>query len=136
MNSNNEDRRIKIYKTNFQIPLHFCYSNYNYLFKNYFFYEEKYHFIIKMNINNSCTSENNYQINCQTKKLEIERYDDYLGDYLLICKGNIDTNVYNIKHFGGHIEIRYKIGELSLQKLEVGLLNPSNFIIYSPKGYF
>ena len=86
-----------------------------------------------MNINNSCTSENNYQINCQTKKLEIERYDDYLGDYLLICKGNIDTNVYNIKHFGGHIEIRYKIGELSLQKLEVGLLNPSNFIIYSPR---
>ena len=86
-----------------------------------------------MNINNSCTSENNYQINWQTKKLGIERYDDYLWDYLLICKGNIYTNVYNIKHFGGHIEIRYKIGESSLQELEVDLLNPSNFIIYSPR---
>ena len=39
MYSNDEDRRIKIYNTNFQIPLHFTYSNYNYLFRNFFFKE-------------------------------------------------------------------------------------------------
>ena len=149
MYSYNEDRRIKIYKTNFQIPLYFCYSNYNYIFKNYFFYRGKISFynkteIIKTNyqvqvnlsycfINNSCQNENNYQIDCQVTKLGIDRYGDNFGDYLLICKGNINTNVYNITLFGGHFEIRYKIGESSLQELEVGLLNPNNFIIYPPR---
>ena len=149
MYSKDEDRRIKIYNTNFQIPLHFTYSNYNYLFRNYFFYRGKISFynkseIIKSTypvqvnlsycfINHSCANENNYQINCQVTKLRIDRYDDNFGDYLLTCKGNINTNVYNIKHFGGAIEIRYKIGESSLQELEVGLLVPINFIIHSPR---
>ena len=146
-----EDRRVKIYNLKFQLPLYIKYSDSNYLYGNFFYYFGRISLYnknetIKNNypveveliycyLNHSCTYENEYQINCKINNLEmnINGYGDFNGDYLLTCQGLINTNVYNFENFGGHIELKYKVGESSIQNITFGLLNPQNFVSKSPR---
>ena len=147
-----EDRRVKVYNLNFQLPLYIEYSNANYLYGNFFFYHGRISLynkneIIKNNnypvevqliycyLNNSCNFENKYKINCQINKMEIfiNLNSNFNGEYLLRCKGLINTNVYNFENFGGHIELKYKIGESSIQNITFGLLYSHNFVSKSPR---
>ena len=147
-----EDRRVKVYNLNFQLPLYIKYSERNYLYGNFFFYHgrislyNKNEIIINNNypvevqliycyLNNSCNFENKYKINCQINKQQIfiNLNNDFNGEYLLRCKGLINTNVYNIENFGGHIELKYKVGESSIQNITFGLLLNQNFVSKSPR---
>ena len=151
-NNEEEDRRVKLYKTLNQLPIFKSYSTMNGLYGNFYFYnniislynkteiiKDKYPIDVELvfcYLDNGCSIDNKYQIECNITKMsedlyEIKNYDK--GEYLLKCKGIINTNVYNIENFGNHIEIRYKIGESSIQDIEIGLLFYSDFRKQSPR---
>jgi len=151
-NNEEEDRRVKIYKTFNQLPIFKAYSTINGLYGNFYFYnsiislynkteiiKDKYPIDVELvfcYLDNGCSIDNKYQIECNITKMtedlyEIKNYDK--GEYLLKCKGIINTNVYNIENFGNHIEIRYKIGESSIQDIEIGLLFYSDFRKQPPR---
>ena len=146
------DKRIKVNKLINQLPIFHEYSSISGLYGNFFFHRGKISLYNKKeNIKNkypvevelifcyidySCSTENKYQIECTLTKLSEEIYfnnNNDKGEYLFKCKGIINTNVYNIKNFGNHIEIRYKIGESNIQDIENGLLLNFNFKKKSPR---
>ena len=147
------DKRIKIYNLKNPLPIFREYSSIAGLYGNFFFYRGRislynktenikdiYSVEVELSfcyLNNSCANENKYQIECNIIKLSEEIYDNYnnyeKGEYLLKCKGIINTNVYNIENFGHHIEIRYKIGESSIQDIEKGFWLGYNFKDKSPR---
>ena len=55
-----------------------------------------------------------YIIECKISKINDNSFypNSYQGEHLLECMGTINTNVYYIKNFGNHIELRYKIGKI------------------------
>lgn len=138
------DNRIKISEIFYQLPIFKSYSIHSGLFGNFFFHrsqislynkketiKDKYPVEVELSycfLNYSCEIENKYQIECNiVKKSEELFYNEEGGEYLLKCKGIINTNVYDIENFGNHIEIRYQIGESSHQKIENGLMLNCNF---------
>ena len=143
-----EDRRIKVY--NISNPLPFYYEhNYNSgLFGNYFFYRAYISlYDKKINIKSSyqvrvelsfcyndfsCENENEYIVQCKIITLRTEKYNEKSGEHLLKCEGLINTNVYFIQNFGNHIEIRYKIADSSIQKIEIPF-HLSNFKLNPPR---
>ena len=144
-----EDRRIKVYNVSNPLPF-YCEHNYNSgLFGNYFFYrgyislydkkeniKSSYQVKVKLSFcynDHSCEEENEYIVQCNIITLRTEKYNEKSGDHLLKCEGLINTNVYFIPNFGNHIEIRYKIADSSIQKIEIPFHLYSNFKVNPPR---
>ena len=144
-----EDRRIKVYNVSNPLPF-YCEHNYNSgLFGNYFFYrgyislydkkeniKSSYQVKVKLSFcynDHSCEEENEYIVQCNIITLRTEKYNEKSGEHLLKCEGLINTNVYFIPNFGNHIEIRYKIADSSIQKIEIPFHLYSNFKVNPPR---
>lgn len=143
------DKKIGIYNVTFPLPFYHEYSYNSGLYGNYFFYRAyvslydkketiKSSYQVKVELSfcyntGSCEIDNNYIIQCNFIKLKTENYNSYMGEYLLKCEGLINTNVYNIPNFGNHIEIRYKIADSSIQRIEVPFHLYSNLRSKSPR---
>lgn len=145
-----EDNRIKIYNGSYQLPYFYIFYYVSGLYGKYFFYNAYISFYypgvvfdeddyIPVDVelsfcynNGQCAIDNTYTIQCHFIKLKKEKIFYNIGKYLLKCESNINTQVYFINNFGNHIEIRYRIADSSIQKIELPF-DLSFFNAYSPK---